>query len=525
MANKPKTMHQIRQILEHFSRNTSIKKIAELLGMSRNTVKDYRDKFGLTGLSTLQLKQLSDTELSVLIKNLTSPTHFLNEDKRLLDFQQRLPYFLDELRKTGVTKQLLWQEYLNDFPDGYRYTRFCHFLALNNLHQNAVMRMAHLPGEELQVDFAGDYLHYFDRQTGEKVMCSVLVSVMPYSHFMHAVALPNQKQSEVISGLVQAFDYLGFLPQIIKFDNMKSAVTRPDRYTPEFTEAMDDLAAHYGLTNAATRVAKPRDKASVESAVKICYLRIYGPLRHHTFHSLQELNLAIIAQLKWHNDQLFQGRQYSRRQRFVEDEIPKMKSLPEEKYRIKKCTWSKVGKAYHVIVGEDRHNYSVPYTLIGKKLKLVYTSDEVEVYDGMTRVAFHKRSFRKYGYTTIREHMPSNHQFILDSRDYNGTDFLQEAQNIGPHAVIVVEKMIQRAQYVQHTYQLWQAFRRMKKNYGKDRLEAACKRLSDLPHVTCKALENVLKSGLDQQGLLAIDMPVITNHENLRGAQAYEKQS
>ena len=521
MSNHPKSMHQIRQVLEHLSRGTSISKIAGLLNMSRNTIKDYRDKFLMTGVTFIQLLEHSEIELSLLIKSKPPPSLLDAEERRLKDFTSLLSYFLSELRKTGVTKQLLWQEYLKDFPDGYRYTRFCYFLSQNQKQGEAVMRMVHLPGEMLQVDFAGSKLHYIDRETGEIVPCEILVSAMPYSHFMHAVALPSQKQSDFISGMVKAINYLGAVPHVIKCDNLKSAVVRPDRYTPEFTEAMEYFAAYYGTTAMAARVAKPRDKASVESAVNICYLRIYAPLRHQTFYSLKELNYAIAGQMELHNDQMLQGKEYSRRMRYLQDEIIQMKSLPVEEYQLKKSTWSKVGKNYHVIIGEDRHSYSVPFQLIGKKLKLIYTTDHVEIYDGPSRVALHQRSYRKYGNTTVKTHMPTNHQHMLEARGYDGSDFLHEAHQVGLCAVEVVERMIRKAHYVQHTYALWQAFRRLKRNYGKDRLEAACKRLNNLEQVTCRALENVLKKGLDhQQAFEQISIP-ITHHENLRGPQAY----
>lgn len=205
----------------------------------------------------------------------------------------------------------------------------------------------------------------------------------------------------------------------------------------------------------------------------------------------------------------------------MNEELGQMKPLPLQEYQLKKSTWSKVGKGYHVILGEDQHRYSVPYKLIGKKLKLIYSIEYVEVYDGTTRVAFHKRSYRKYGNTTLKEHMPSNHQHVLETRGYDGTDFLHEAQGIGTNAVLAVEKMIKKAHYVQHTYILWQAFKRMKRSYGKDRLEAACKRLSSLETVTCRALENILKNGLDKQDPYTENSPPMVAHDNIRGPAAY----
>ncbi|MEO5674071.1 MAG: IS21 family transposase [Chitinophagales bacterium] len=515
-------MHQIRQILEHLSRGTGLNKTARLMGVSRNTIRDYRAKCDYTGLAPCDLLKLSDAELSALIRNKLAAKS--NEDnKRLGDIGRRFEYFEEELSKTGVNKKLLWQEYLKDYPDGYRYTRFCHFLSQREKKNGAVMRLVHLPGEEMQVDFAGDKLSYIDTETGEVIVCEALVSVMPFSHYMHATALPSQKQDDFISGLVKALNYMKGVPRIVKCDNLKSAVIKPDRYTPEFTEAMEYFAQYYGITAMATRVAKPRDKASVEKAVDICYMRIYAPLRNQTFYSLNELNDAIAKQLEIHNNLLMQGKQYSRRQRFTEQEMDAMKPLPAQPYCIKRSTWSKVGKNYHVIVGEDRHSYSVSYTLIGRKMKLVYTSDYVEVYDGSDRVAVHKRSYRKYGYTTVKEHMPQNHQRAVQCGGYTSQDFVDEAKTIGANAIVVVEKMLKKVIYVQHTYGMWQAFKRLNKTYGKQRLETACGKVADLESVTCRVIENILKNGLDKQTPTLFDKPSVGGmHKNVRGPSCYQ---
>lgn len=519
MANKPKSMHQIRQILEHFKRGTGRNKMARLLSMSRNTIVEYRKRCALTGFSYEELLSLDDADLSAMLRNI-HPPQASADDTRYRYLESRFSYFEAELRKTGVTKRILWEEYLKEVPDGYRYTRFCHFISQYDKKNGAVMRLVHLPGEELQVDFAGDKLSYIDKSTGEVIECEVLVCAMPYSHYMYAVALPSQKQDDFIAGLVKALHFLGAVPQVIKCDNLKSAVIKPDRYTPEFTQAMEYFAAHYGATAMATRVAKPRDKASVEKAVDVCYKRIYAPLRNQQFYSLNELNQAIIKQLNWHNDLPLQGKSYSRTQRFTQDEYPAMKALPAEVYSIKHSTISQVGKNYHVILGEDRHHYSVPYRLISKKLKLVYTTDQVEIYDGFNRVALHQRNYRKHGFTTLAEHMPQNHKHAIELGGYTADMFMEEAKSIGPHTTVLVEKMLKRALYVQHTSGMYHALIRLKKNYGKDRLEEASRMLHQLNNVTCKALENVLCKNLDKQEQEHLTTP-IPSHENTRGASSY----
>lgn len=104
---------------------------------------------------------------------------------------------------------------------------------------------------------------------------------------MFAIALNSQQQADFIGGLSSCLTYLGGVPQSLKFDNMRSAVQRSNRYEPEFTEAMNYFAAHYQTNVQTARVRKSRDKASVENAVSLAYHRTYAPLRQETFTALQ----------------------------------------------------------------------------------------------------------------------------------------------------------------------------------------------------------------------------------------------
>ena len=391
MAGKTKSMHQVKQIIELYHKGKGIRETERLTGISRKTIRNYLHRVNSLNLLPESLLAMEDEPLWELLCREEVPA--LNEDERFKIIESQLEYYSAELRRRGVTRYLLWEEYRKDHPDGYRYTQFCEYIRRYQRRDQAVMHFTHKPGEQMQVDFAGDKLHYVDRDTGEVIPCEVLVCVLPYSNYTYAIALRSQKQEEFIGGICRALEYIGGVPESIKCDNLRSAVVKSSRYEPQFTEAMEYVAAHYGTTILAARIYKPRDKSNVEKGVDLAYKRIYAPLRNVTSHSLEELNAAIRKQLQEHNNRLFQGRDYSRSNRF-EEEKPLLKELPNTRYEMKKVAWGKVQKNYHVIAGEDHHQYSVPFTLIGKTLKIVYTSEMVEIYDERTRVALHKRTAR-----------------------------------------------------------------------------------------------------------------------------------
>src|SRR5690606_33744928 len=158
--------------------------------------------------------------------------------------------------------------------------------------------------------------------------------------------------------------------------------------------------------------------------------------------SLGELNAAIRKQIDVLSSRPFKMREGSRRQIFIEEERGTLKGLPSTPYQIKYITESKVQRNYHVIVGQDRHQYSVPYTLIGKRLKIIYTTDVVEIYDSLKRVAVHKRSYRKNGYTTLIEHRPPAHRYVAEQRAWSDEDFLRQASYIGQSTQRVIKRML-----------------------------------------------------------------------------------
>ena len=514
-------MHHVKRIIEFHQQGRSVRQIERLSGLSRNTIREYLRRISLRGESLEDLLKLEDEPLMAIVQTdaLEKNRPGRCTDERHKFIEGKLEYYKAELARRGVTRQRLWQEYRSDHPEGYGYTQFCEHVSRYLKGDTAVMHFDHHPGEQLQVDFAGGKLGYLDRSTGEWVVCEVLVCAMPYSHYVYVEALRSQQQEEFIKGLSNALRYLGGVPLSIKCDNMRTAVTRANRYEPSFTEAMEYMAAHYGTTIVTARVRKPRDKASVEKAVDLAYKSIYAPLRDQTFHSLEQLNAAVRKQLDLLNAQPFKVKSGSRKQWFEADEKPVLKELPSSAYLIRKVTQSKVQRNYHVILGEDRHQYSVPYTLIGKRLKIIYTTDTVEVYDNLLRVALHKRSYRKNHYTTIAQHMPANHKQVTQQRGWDDEYFLRQASYCGQAVQEVIKKILQSKAFYEQTYNSCLGILRLGKQYGSQRLEAACQRALAAPMVNYGMIANILKRHLDQTAPEIIQ--TTPPHEQIRGPQTY----
>ena len=103
-----------------------------------------------------------------------------------------------------------------------------------------------------------------------------------------------------------------------------------------------------------TRVYKPRDKAIVENAVRIIYTRVFAPLGHQTFHSIPNINKAIIELLDSDNKISFKGREYSWYSLFKVEEKQELKPLPLKRYEIKSYAKKTIHKNSHILFSKDK---------------------------------------------------------------------------------------------------------------------------------------------------------------------------
>jgi len=303
-------------------------------------------------------------------------------------------------------------------------------------------------------------------------------------------------------------------------DNLKSAVTKADRYEPELNESLTDFALHFQTVILPTRVAKPRDKALVEGAVNIVYSRVYAPLRKRVFTSLPQLNFAISELIEQHNQKLFQRRSYSRRQVFEEQEKAFLKTLPTTAYQLKHYQQVKVQKNCHVLLSADKHYYSVPYRYIGKPVKLIYTSDWVEIYCQYERIATHQRNLKKHGYSTHKEHLPSHHQWVVE---WHPDKFRRWASGIGVCTEKAVEVLLTSRAHPEQAYKSCIGILSLEKKVGKDRLEKACSRALLYGGMSYKLVRAILDKGLEQiPEEFTLPADATLQHENIRGKQAYQ---
>jgi len=516
MAGRRLSMRKIKEVLRlKWITGHSERQIATSCNIARSTVQEYLKRAELSGLTWPIACELDDTAL----ENLLYPQKPASSPYRAP--MPPMDYLYRELRRKGVTLQLLWYEYKQQHPDGYQYSFFC------ELYRNWVkkldppLRQRHLAGERMFVDFAGQTVDIIDTATGEVSNAHIFIAVLGASNYTYAEATAGQDLPSWINAHIHAFEYFGGAPQIVVPDNLKAGVTNPCRYEPDINPTYQDLAEHYGTTVIPARPGKPRDKAKVESAVLVVERWILAPLRNHTFFSISQLNRTIAKKLDELNSRPLKKLKTTRQKLYESIDKPALNPLPPHRYEYADWKRARVNIDYHVEV--DRHYYSVPYQLVREQVDVRLTSTTLEILFKNRRVASHKRSSVPGGFSTLTEHMPKSHQRYLD---WTPSRIITWAGRTGPNTEQLVTRILENRPHPEQGFRSALGIMRLANLYGPERVEKASARALSIRAYSYKSTKSILKNGLDQQPLPFdhLEEASLLTHHNIRGRGYYEEK-
>ncbi|CAM3700025.1 IS21 family transposase [Deinococcus saxicola] len=519
MTKKRVTMRKIREVLRlKFDLNHSDRDIGRSVGMARSTVQDYLKRAHAAGLTWPLSPELSDPQLETLLfRQREQP----KSDRRL---QPNWDTIDRELRRKGVTRFLLWEEYRRQYPNGMQYATFTTHYRRWKVTAGLSMRQIHTAGEKLFVDYAGLTLSITDPSTGVIHPGQVFVATLGASDYTYVEVTRTQRSEDWLSSHVRAFASFGGVPEIVVPDNLKAGVTHASRYEPELNRAYAELAEHYGVAIIPARVRRPRDKALVEVHVQIVERRLLAPLRDRIFFSVTEANEALSGPLLALNTQAFQKRPGSRWALFTELDQPALHPLPVQPFEV--ATWKRttVGLDYHVEL--DGHHYSVPYQHAKTSVDLRVTPLLLEVFRDSMRIAVHHRvldtSSTHQRQTTVKEHMPMRHQQYGETTSQH---LLHRAEALGNDTTRMVEGLLAAGRHPQQGVRACLGLFKLAQAYGAERLEAACCRAVTLQSFSYRSVESILKHHLDVVPMTPEDpTPRVADHVNVRGPAYYGQE-
>lgn len=510
MATERLPMRCVREILrQKLVLGRSNRQVAASLNISNGTVSSAMTRARTLGLDWDKIAALSEDALE---ERIYGPKLTTRAGRPMPD-----PAYLHvELRRPGVTLQLLHLEYLEQHPNGFRYTAFCRHYNEWLAQQRPTMRQVHHGGDKLFVDYSGNKPQIVDPTTGEVTEVELFVAVLGASNFTYAEATRTQTVRDWIGSHVRALEAFGGVPKAIVPDQLKSGVTQPCRYEPGIQRTYEEMAAHYNTTIMPARPKSPRDKAKVEAGVLIAQRWILAKTRNQTFFSLAELNERIAELVGELNDRRMRVYGASRRELFEKLDKPALGKLPAKRFET--CEWKKarVNIDYHVEY--DHHFYSVPSTLLRQEIEIRATATTVEIYLRGERVASHPRSIVRGQHTTIAEHMPKAHQAHAE---WSPSRILAWAATVGPETAKLAEAILSARPHPEQGYRSCLGILRLSKAYGAERVEAACGRAMAAGARSYRHVESILKHGLDRIEPIDERNTKHLAHENIRGRSYY----
>lgn len=465
MANKI----QVKLILELRSKNMSRNSIAQIRGMSRNSVSEVIKLAEQLGVTFDQVKEKDPEEVYALFY---PERHSVESLFALPDYD----HVHNELKRVGVTLKLLWQEYQDQcakegsIPMGY--TKYCKGYTSHTRLSQLTSHLTHKPGNAVEVDWSGPTMNYVVRSTGEVVTVYLFVATLPYSQYSYVEPCLDMKQQTWLRCHVHMYSYFQGVPTRTVCDNLKTGVIKhPREGDVILNDEYDALAQHYMTAIMPARVKKPKDKPSVEGTVGQIATAIIAQLRHRRFGSFEELKDQVSVALEDFNREPFQKREGSRYQVFAEEEQAYLHRLPDLSYEVAEWVYGRsIGLNAHVAYAKN--SYSCPYQYFGKKVDLRITDTQLEIFYHNQRIQTHPKfpAYVTNRYSTHEEDMPDR----LKVNDWDDDRIRRWALKIGPSTSQVIDLIFSTVKIKEQGYNSSLSVLRLSKSYSEARLETAC---------------------------------------------------
>jgi len=508
-------MRQIREVLRlHYELKLSHRSIARSLGVHPKTVKRLIERAQGASVGWPLPEGLSEAALEKLLypPPPTARTSRPEPDVRKIHL---------ELRKRGVTLELLWTEYREKHPDGLGYTQFCaRYKAFAN-SLDLTMRKVHPAGHAVEIDYSGMKVPYQDRRTGEVHEAEVFVASLSASAYIFAEPSRSQDEQDFLASQARMFAALGGVTRTVVLDNLKAGVIHPDRYEPVFPRIYEEFADHYGVALLPGRVYHPKDKGSAESAVHQVERWVLAPLRNCVFFSLEDIRVAMGPLVEAFNRRPLQSLGLSRRDLYEQLDRPALRPLPRETFVF--ATWypeQTVGRDYHVRV-EGRY-YSVPSFLFGEVVEARVSEHTVEMFHRGERVASHARLRAEdtQRVSTAITHMPPHHRAQTELNRWDQARFLRWAETFGPGTLALIQGVFERRHMPEQAYGSCQGILHAASRVTVECAEEAAAKCVEAGTFTARAFRNALKA-LSTAGSGDSGDGPIPEHENVRGPAYY----
>lgn len=475
-------------IIKHYGLGLSGREIAKQLCVSKSGVNDFLTAF--KKCETLRFP------LPEGITNYSIANHVYGEPQssHTRDEEFASPNFEDIHKQMQTRKNMtltyLWNRYLQDcMNEGtrpYQYRHFCRLYGRWCEENKETMHFTAIPGQKMEVDFAGKTFRLVDHLTGELLEIVVFVAVLPYSQYIYAEGMISTKEPQWIAVNNHALQYFGGVPMLVVCDNCKQAViANRDWIAPELNKDYAEWAEHYHTVILPAKVKKPKYKSSVENAVGILEKGIFHDMEDGEFFSLEQFNDKLWSLLEKLNNASFKKKDYSRTHYWAA-EREALQPLPETPYEYMERRVAKVSSDYHIRF--DNAYYSVGREYLHKEVLVRASVSTVKIYTKEGKfICQWPRATSRSQWSTDPSHLPQDYQ---DYSGWNATHFTKKAMTVGPNTVEVIKRILASRKFEVQTYRMCQGVLSFAQKHGRAALEETCKQALEYGKVTYTFVKN-----------------------------------
>lgn len=475
-------MYEYLLIISQLRLGVSIRRLAREQLADRKKLRKVRDISLAQGWLDLEKPMPTEEELSLFFKKSRS-----DNASYLQPYQAKIEEWSIQGVQASTIFAHLQQEH--GFKGSYSVVQR-HIKVLKDKQRPVTTILEFNPAEAAQVDF-GQGPKLVDERTGEEVKTWIFVMVLCWSRHMYAEIVLHQ---DVITWLAchrRAFEWFNGVPGKLTIDNAKCAITKACYYNPCVQRAYGECASGYGFIISPCPPYDPQKKGRVESGVKYVKNR-FVPLRH--FRNLTDANQQLKRWIMEEAGCRIHGSTHERPLVLFELEQPKLKRLPNNSPEF--AEWEKVKLHGDCHVQYKKCRYSAPYRLARQELWLRATDTTIRLYFNHQLIALHPKLEIPGTKHTLPEHLPPN-ALAYSMRDAQWC--LKQATEVGSQCFIAIQNLLNDS--VVDYLRAAQSILGLRKKYGDERLEAACRRALVYQSVHYKTIKSMLEVGAEKQPL------------------------
>lgn len=481
MSNRRFEMHEYLLIISQLRRGASLRGLAREQIADRKKLRKIRDVALAQGWLKQDSPMPTEEALSLVFRK-----SFSDSVPSIAPYRTKI----EEWTMQGVQASTIYAhlQQAHGFKGSYSIVQR-HIKVLKEKQRPVTTILDFNPGESAQVDF-GQGPKLIDERTGEEVKTWIFVMVLCWSRHMYAEIVYHQDVMTWLSCHRRAFEWFNGVPCKIIIDNAKCAITKACYHNPCVQRAYAECASGYGFIISPCPPYDPQKKGRVESGVKYVKNR-FVPLRQ--FRNLIDANQQLTHWLMEEAGHRIHGSTHEKSLVLFEIEQPQLKKLPHHSPEF--AAWEKVKLHGDCHVQYQKCRYSAPYRLARQELWLRATDTTIRLYFNHQLVALHPRLEIAGTKHTLAEHLPPN-ALAYSMRDAQWC--LKQANEVGSQCLTAIQGLLNDSVV---DLRAAQSILGLRKKYGVERLEAACRRALAYQSVYYKTIKSMLEVGAEQQAL------------------------